>query len=435
MPERKTLWSDTDTARHVYLHAFQTIALLSTASEIVFSTGQGSGKTSFMPVWISYKMYQRPNNEVLIVEPTAGMLERVAIPEFLKFVKDTAFEGGWVDKRMGIYKNDFGTVYFVSAEAPEHIQGIHAIAAVMDEAGQCSRKAYQMVRGRLNTLKGQLLILTNPYRNKDPWLYREVYQLYKNGDPDILFFTFSSLWNPAIDREKYEKDKARLPADIFNLQWEGIYSKPTGLVFDYGDDVIKDIEIHGRAYAGMDFGVGDPTVMEVGIVSGDHLHLVDEYYKASVSPSEHAEGIARLIKKYNIETIFYDPSALAFQKELDKALREMDVYVRWEKAKNDIVAGIRAVAGLINSKKLTISPNCRHMIDEDAGYVYDGDLPIDANNHCEDARRYLVMGVIGKLKNKKTEITEIKDEPWYIKNWKDRLFKKKKTLDWVGDYL
>jgi len=51
-------------------------------------------------------------------------------------------------------------------------------------------------------------------------------------------------------------------------------------------------------------------------------------------------------------------------------------------------------------QRLFISPKQKHLIEEEYKYEYDKDLldkgkevPIKQNDHCEDAKRYLIMGI------------------------------------------
>ena len=69
-------------------------------------------------------------------------------------------------------------------------------------------------------------------------------------------------------------------------------------------------------------------------------------------------------------------------------------------AKNDVSLGISRVQKMLSFQRLFISPKQEHLIDEMYKYEYDEDLlekgkevPIKQDDHCEDALRYLVMGI------------------------------------------
>jgi hypothetical protein len=434
----KSLWHDTETARIIEPYFYQAVLLLADYHEIYVSTGVGAGKTTMAAVWLLYNQMLTPGN-LIWVEPITPMLSSVAIPTWLALVKDTLFEGKWNSKREGDYQNRFGHIFFKTAENPEHIQGIpNVVAAVIDEVGQVSRLAHYYTKARLKQRNGRLLGLTNPYRNKDPWLYKEVYQKYLRGElDDVLFLVYSSLENPSFNREVYEQDKKRLSPEELAFLYHGEYVKPTGLVFDYDDDIVGDYDVKGVVYGGMDFGMGDATVVEAGVVNGNHLHIFDEYYTTGKSVSEQIDKFIAFLKRTKISTMFYDPSGKIYKEEYRRLLEEKGVHLNWKTADNDILKGIDREKTLFAEKRLTISPKCRHLLDEDASYIYASDgKPVQKNRNgitvdCEDARRYLVMGVWRLLNKKKLYIRQKKELSPIARHF-ENLFKKKKKTDWVG---
>jgi len=440
-PERQRLYRDTQTARIIKPHLYQMIMLLTDAREIVASTGQGSGKSTFAPLWIGYHMVELGGKYIMTC-PTYDMIARIAIPNTLEFFKDTELEGEWIDKKHNMYGNKFGEIHFLSTEIPDHLQGIHVKGVVMDEAGQCSRLAYDTLRSRTSLEDGQLLMLTNPYRSKDPYIYTNIRRRWQNGDPDVLYLEYESTENPSFNVEKYEKERELLSPQEFAFRYGGKFTKPVGRVYEYDEEeVIKDVEYKGQiCYGGMDFGVGDPTVLEVAFPTSYGLHLIDEYYRPSLAYSDHIEAVGRFVLKYKIKTIFYDPSARAGKLEIDKGLRAKEIKVDWQPAYNDKQEGWRIVNDYFIKKQMTISPRNLRLLDEDAGYIFKNGLPIEENNHCEDARRYLITGYDKYEKNKKVEEKQVykKAIQWwdkYMYDLKDRIgHPKRKEKNWMENF-
>ncbi len=437
------LWFETNDSKIVTPSPLQLIALLSPQREIAICSGQGFGKSSFAAVWLIDGMISEGGGDYIFAEPTYGMIERIAIPNFLDFVKNTEAEGDWLSKKHGIYENALGKVHFLSTDNPEHLQGTHAKRVVMDEAGQMPFIAYQMLKNRTNIYNGKILMLSNPYRKADPWLFTHVKARYDAGDPEVLYLTAPSIWNPAFDRSRFEKDKKTMRPEDFAFYYLGVYTKPEGIIFDYNrEDVVKEIEYDKQScFAGADFGTGDPTVLEIAFINSTGIHFVDEYYKQDADIGTHTKAFAELIKKYRISEIFYDPSALPYVREMDRQLKEMKINVEWTRGINDNRQGVEYVTKLFREKRITIHPRCYRMLDEDAAYIWtrSGEVP-DKDDHTITARKYLCLGLRDKMARKKPEIKKVEEK----KNWIDQHFQnildtvyrknKKNSKNWL-DYF
>ena len=430
------LYIETPLSKIIHPHKYQVLILLTKIKETACVTGQGSGKSSLAPVWLGTQMMNRGTGEYAVTEPVNSMVERVAIRYFLDFVKGTELEGDWISKKYNIYGTNYGTVNFYSTEIPEHMQGSHLKAAVMDEAGQSPRLAYTTLRGRLNLFDGQLLMLSNPYMKKDPWLFLDLKKRYDEGDPTVLYLSFPSIANPAFSRKVYERDKKILTPEEFSFQHLGVYIKPQGLVYDYDRSaVVKEVKYNGETcFAGGDFGF-DSTTLEIGFVNTVALHLVNEYFKVDIEPSGHVRAFAELIKRYHINIIFYDPAARAFMSEIQKGLTELKVPVKFEKANNDVHDGVREKNRALKGGKLIIDPKCYHLLDEDMGYIWKNGEP-SGERHCEDASRYLIMGVKNFLHREYAPTkVEKKAKDWlaeHFQNLYDKVMnpKRKENIDW-----
>ena len=135
---------------------------------------------------------------------------------------------------------------------------------------------------------------------------------------------------------------------------------------------------------------------------------VDEYYHSGresgnqKSPSEYANDFKEFKEKIEKETglkiqyVFIDPSAKGLAEEIKRVCP--DIVIR--NAKNDVALGINRVQKMLSFQRLFISSKQEHLIDVMYKYEYDPDLldkgkevPIKQNDHCQDALRYLIMGI------------------------------------------
>ncbi|MCI4463673.1 MAG: hypothetical protein JHC30_05850 [Caldisericum sp.] len=210
----------------------------------------------------------------------------------------------------------------------------------------------------------------------------------------------------------------------FAFYYLGVYTKPEGLVFNYDRDVVvKDLKWDGQSvcYAGADFGVGDPTVLEVAFINSTGIHFIDEYYKQDADLEVHAKGFADLVEKYKIKKIYYDPSGLVYQKQIDKYFKDWGIKVEWIRGENDNTMGVETLVKLFRQGKITISPKCYRMLDEDMGYIWrkDGTLP-DGNDHAITARKYLVLTFSNQLKREYRPAPKVEAK---AKNWIEEHFK------------
>ena len=94
--------------------------------------------------------------------------------------------------------------------------------------------------------------------------------------------------------------------------------------------------------------------------------------------------------------IFIDPSASGLIEEVRRQLPHIPV----SKAKNDVKLGISRVQKFLSFFKLVIGQEQRMLLKEMGLYQYDPksiekgkEEPLKVNDHCEDAMRYLIMGM------------------------------------------
>lgn len=161
---------------------------------------------------------------------------------------------------------------------------------------------------------------------------------------------------------------------------------------------------------GVDYGQMNATTYQVFGIDYENkcVRGIDEYYYSGrdtgkqKSPSDYAKDFKELKDKLEEETklkvtyVFIDPSAKGLQEEIRRVCP--DVYIR--DAKNDVALGISRVQKMLSFRRLFISPKQKNLIEEMYTYGYDPDLldkgkevPIKEKDHCEDAVRYLIMGI------------------------------------------
>ena len=178
-----------------------------------------------------------------------------------------------------------------------------------------------------------------------------------------------------------------------------------------GQDYTKeDLNNMKNLYISIDYGQMNATTYEcMGFdYKNKCVRGVDEYYYSGresgkqKSPSEYAQDFKDFKDKIEKETglkilyVFIDPSAKGLAEEIKRIC--YDVIIK--DANNDVALGISRVQKMLSFQRLFLSSKQVNLISEMYKYEYDTDLldkgkevPIKQNDHCEDALRYLIMGI------------------------------------------
>lgn len=163
-----------------------------------------------------------------------------------------------------------------------------------------------------------------------------------------------------------------------------------------------------RWVVGADYGTINPCVFLLVALKGDRAHVAREWYyepgngARQLTDSDYADAYVALLREeglpLNRTRAWVDPSAASFRVELER--RGADV----AGADNSVLDGIRVVASLLTDGRLTLSPQCRHLRQQFASYVWDDkaalsgqDRPLKVNDHAPDALRYAIYSEFSHL--------------------------------------
>ena len=274
---------DGQARKHYPLHHGQLAVWDSDARFLAAIAGRGAGKTSFAPVWLTREINKQPDGTFICAAPTYKILQSATLPEFFKVVNGTNLEGKFKDQK-GVYELATGGIVFCrSMDRPEGVEGIQANAIILDEGGQVNLNSWHILQGRVGKHFGRVLITTTPYL-KYRWLTSEFVDRWKNGDPDYFVSTFPSTANPTYPKQEYERAKETLPAWKFDMYYNGVFTKPEGVVYpDLPSCVVdppRDGLPTGKYYGAIDWGsTTDPVAVLVGLLdSSNVLWIVYEHY-------------------------------------------------------------------------------------------------------------------------------------------------------------
>lgn len=216
----------------------------------------------------------------------------------------------------------------------------------------------------------------------------------------------------------------KLDEKMYNWLWLGLCTGIDELIYYMfkEEEHVKELTENNinhinHLYVGVDYGQMNATTYQCfGLDEYDKcIRGLDEYYYSGrdtgkqKSPSEYALDFKKFKEQIEEETktkkkpnglriryVFIDPSAKGLSEEIKRVCPDVII----KDARNDVALGISRVQKMFSFKRLFLSPKQKHLIEEEYQYEYDKDqlekgkeVPIKANDHCQDATRYLIMGI------------------------------------------
>ena len=377
--------------------------------QVVVLAGTQGGKTTFGPAWLEREIQQRGPGDYLVVTPSFTLLDKKALPEFVKLFEGYMGYGRYVGtpsrrfifsetgqhRMWGDSGKEFATtVWFGFAANADSLESSTVKAAWLDEAGQPSFKAesYEAIMRRLAIHRGRILITTTPYYWG--WLKQ---RFWDNPGPDVDLIRFESLMNPAFPREEWERARRELPPWRFDMFNRARFTRPAGLIYNaFDQDTMTcpafPIPAGWPRYIGLDFGgVNTAAVFIAERPEDNHLFLYREYHAGDATAAAHAAAILEG-EPGDAETFGGAAGEQQWRDEFTAAgLRIRKPLV------GDVEVGINRVYSLFANGRLSVFDSCGGVLDELATYsrvTDDEGNPLEAiadksKFHRLDALRYI----------------------------------------------
>ncbi len=365
---------------------YQEKAFTSKKPIVAFVGGTGTGKTWLSSRWVIVKAFKL-GGEHLVISPSLKLMRRTLWKELKNVLKSWEIEFDKNESDMIITLPNGAQIYGIPADNPDRMEGVHAKSGVFDEAGQVDKRSvFETAFRRLRYHSGQLLITTTPYRWN--WL-KEIYDRGLKGDPQIELICAKTIENPFYPREEIEKAKEKMPLWRFRMFYEGVFTKPLGLIYpDY--ELVEPFEIPNDwlRVRGVDFGYNHPTAVIWLAKSPEGVwYAYRELKKSELT----LDDLYAILSKENIPT-YADPE----MRQGLETLRRRSLDIR--PAKKDVLAGISFVQGLFKQGKLKIFSTLEQTIAELSSYSWQLDAsdqpldrPVKENDDLMDALRYALF--------------------------------------------
>lgn len=230
----------------------------------------------------------------------------------------------------------------------------------------------------------------------------------ESGDKNYYALQFTLDDNPFLDEDYKRRIRDSLSGLFYKRNYLGLWCLAEGAIFDFFDKKIHVVTRPPRAaeywIAGIDYGTDNPfACLIIGINSGKAMQMgkviwvEKEYYWDSKKQgrqktnSEYARDIREFLEPYPIKSIYLDPSAAAFQLEMQRA------GFHPVHANNDVDYGIQMMTSYMKDGILFVCDECKNLIREIESYVWDRrsaekgwDEPLKKDDHAVDALRYAI---------------------------------------------
>ncbi len=337
---------------------------------------------------------------------TIGALRRNVLSEILPRLTELGAQ--WKEKR----SENLVTVQFLGREnqfyifggqdesSASLIQGITFAGVLLDEVALMPRSFVEQACARCSVEGSRLWFNCNP-AGPSHWFYREWVLEAEKRNCLRLHFTMED--NPGLSPQIRKRYERLYPGVFYRRFILGEWAQAEGRVYDFftEDMVGKKPDSCDKWYISCDYGTVNPTSMGLWGRSRGVWYRVKEFYFDSrremrqMTDEEYAAGLEKLAGGRGITAVILDPSAASFLEVLRRK------GWRVQKAKNDVLSGIRLTSDLLKSGKMVICEGCTDCLREMEEYVWDlssggCDRVVKARDHAMDDMRYFAATVLGE---------------------------------------
>ncbi len=297
------------------------------------------------------------------------------------------------------HENDFYIFGGRDESSASLIQGITFAGVLMDEAALMPRSFVEQACARCSVAGSRLWFNCNP-AGPGHWFYKT--WILEALQRNCLHLHFTMEDNPSLTPQIRQRYK-RLYTGVFYKRFVlGQWVQAQGRVYDFfGPDMVglPPREPMESYCISCDYGTVNPTSMGLwGLRQGVWYRLREYYFDSRVqmrqcTDEEYALALENLAGGRKLQTVVVDPSAASFL----EVLRRRGYPV--QKAKNDVLGGIRLTADALKTGKIVICQGCEDCLREMDTYVWDlegtgQDRVKKENDHAMDDMRYFVSTVL-----------------------------------------
>lgn len=288
------------------------------------------------------------------------------------------------------------------------VQGVTLAGVLLDEAALMPKSFLEQACARCSVEGSKLWFNCNP-EGPEHWLYKE--WILKAKEKRLLHLHFTMQDNPGLATAIRQRYEAMYTGLFYRRYILGQWCMAEGLVYDFQPEkhITEALPTAGRYYISVDYGTQNPFSAGLWCVADGVAVRIREFYHSGretgrmYTDEEYHEALVALAGGLPVELVVVDPSAASFV----ATIRAHGVFsVR--KAKNDVLYGIRLVAGMLQKGVLQFSPRCKDAIREFSLYRWEEDGSADRvckeNDHAMDDIRYFCATVLARNRELRRQI-------------------------------
>lgn len=306
-----------------------------------------------------------------------------------------------------IYKGKMNYFYIFGGRderSQDLIQGITLAGVLFDEVALMPESFVNQATGRCSVSGSKFWFNCNP-DSPSHWFKKN--WIEKAESKKLLYLHFTMDDNLSLSEDIKERYRGLYVGVFFKRFILGLWVVAEGAIYDMFseelncyDKLPKRIETYFNPVVAIDYGTTNPLAALLCIDDDTKLFIESEYYFNS-----RAEGYQKTDEQYldDIDAwlrktlgtnpypqLIVDPSAASF------IIAARTRGYRVKEADNTVLDGIRQTATLLAKRILLINKQCKNLIREILGYVWDDnskverEKPLKMNDHAVDAMRYWI---------------------------------------------
>lgn len=369
-----------------------------------------SGKTMSMSLsFVIWAMSEFDDCNFAFCGKTVGSCQRNVIKPLLPMLKGLySVKEKRSDNLVIISKGKKKNYFYVFGGKDESsqdlIQGITLAGVMLDEVALMPRSFVEQALGRCSVTGSRYWFNCNP-DNPYHWFYQE--WILQAEQKRALYLHFTMDDNLTLSETKKKEYHTIYSGNYLARYVLGQWVAAEGLVYPNFDKATCVVPTENRYYTryhvSVDHGTLNPFSAGLwGYSNGTWYRIKELYYdgrakKRQKTDTEYYNDLVEFIGGLPIISIIVDPSAASFITEI-KNHRRYAV----DKAKNDVLDGIRFTSSCIQQHKIMFNDCCENTFKEFASYVWDTetsqktgkDTVVKQFDHAMDDIRYFCYTIL-----------------------------------------